>query len=71
VAVSADLSAYLDSAYEGKTLQEVLAAPVSALAGVTDADAELLQKAFNIKTVKDLGTSKYFIWANAMVALGS
>jgi len=64
------VSAYLDSAYEGKTLQEVLAAPVSALAGVTDDDAKLLQKAFNIKTVKNLGRSMYFIWANTMVALG-
>lgn len=69
--MSADLSANLDSAYENKTLQEVLAAPVSAPAGITDADAELLQKAFNIKTVKDLGTSKYFIRAHAMVALSS
>jgi len=55
VAVAADLSKYLDKAYEDKTLEEVLAAPVSALAGVTDADGELLQKALNIKTVGDLG----------------
>ncbi len=47
MAVSADRSKYLDKAYEDKTLAEVLAAPVSALAGVTDADGELLQKAFN------------------------
>lgn len=71
MAVSADLSKYLDKAYEDKTLKEVLAAPVSALAGVTDADGELLQKAFNIKTVEDLGKNKYFDWAHAMVALNS
>jgi len=70
-AVSADLSKYLDKAYEDKTLEEVLAAPVSALAGVTDADGELLQKAFNIKTVGDLGKDKYFTWAHALVALSS
>jgi len=69
VAVAADLSKYLDKAYEDKTLEEVLAAPVSALAGVTDADGELLQKAF--KTVGDLGKNKYFAWAHAMVALSS
>jgi len=67
VAVAADLSKYLDKAYEDKTLEEVLAAPVS----VTDADGELLQKAFNIKTVGDLGKNKYFAWAHAMVALSS
>jgi len=71
VTVSADLSKYLDKAYEDKTLEEVLAAPVSALAGVTDADGELLQKAFNIKTVEDLGKNKYFTWAQALVALSS
>ena len=71
VAVSADLSKYLDKAYEDKTLEDVLAAPVSALAGVTEADGELLQKAFSIKTVGDLGRNKYFAWAHAMVALSS
>ncbi len=71
MSVSADLSKYLDKAYEDKTLEEVLAAPVSALAGVTDADSELLQKAFNIKTLGDLGKNKYFTWAHALVGLGS
>ena len=71
MSVSADLSKYLDKSYEDKTLAEVLAAPVSALAGVTDADGELLQQAFNIKTVADLGKNKYFAWAQAMVALSS
>lgn len=67
--VSADLSKYLDKAYEDKTLAEVLAAPVSALAGVTDSDAEHLQAAFNIKTVADLGKNKYFAAAQAMLSL--
>ena len=40
MAISADLSKYLDKAYESSTLEEILAAPVSALAGVTDDDAE-------------------------------
>lgn len=67
--VSADLSKYLDKPYEDKTLAEVLAAPVSALAGVTDSDAEHLQAAFNIKTVADLGKNKYFAAAQAMLSL--
>jgi hypothetical protein len=71
MAVSADLSKYLDKAYESSTLAEVLAAPVSALAGVTDADAEHLKAAFNIKTVADLGKNKYFAAAQAMLALTS
>lgn len=59
----------LDKAYETKSLKEIADAPVAALEGVSDADAELLAKAFNIKTIRDLGTSKYFQWAQAIVTL--
>ena len=51
MAVAINLDASLDKAYENVSLGEVLAAPVSALAGVTEGDAELLKKAFNINTV--------------------
>ncbi len=69
MAVSADLSKQLDKAYEDKALHEVLAAPVSALAGVSDGDAEHLKAAFGIKTVADLGNNKHFKVAAAMVGL--
>lgn len=67
--VSADLSKYLDKAFESSTLEEILAAPVSALAGVTEDDAEALKRAFRIRTVADLGKNKHFAAAQAMVAL--
>jgi hypothetical protein len=69
VAVSVQLDKALDKAYEGKSLAEVLDAPVSALAGVSEADAEHLAAAFNIKTVRDLGSNKYFAVAGALVAV--
>ena len=69
MAVSADLSKYLDKAYESSSLDEILAAPVSALAGVTEDDAEALRKAFRIRTVGDLGKNKYFLAASAMLQL--
>ena len=69
MAVSADLSKYLDKAYESSSLTEILAAPVSALAGVTEDDAAALAKAFGVKTVGDLGKNKYFLAAQAMLAL--
>ena len=69
MSVSADLSKVLDKAFEGKNLTELVDAPVAALAGVTDADAKLLQEAFNIKTVGDLGRNKYFRAAAALVDL--
>ena len=69
MAVAADLNSILDKAYEDKTLAEVLAAPVSALQGVSEGDAQLLEDAFNIKTVADLGRNKYFRGAQLLSQL--
>ena len=69
MAVSVKLDKALDKAYEGKSLEDILDAPVSALAGVSDGDTEKLQAAFGIKTVRDLGSNKYFAVAGALVAL--
>lgn len=69
--ISANLDKILDKAYESSSLAEILAAPVSALAGVSEADADLLSKAFGIKTVDDLGKNKYFVAAKALADLGS
>jgi hypothetical protein len=55
--------------YEGKSFKELVDAPVTAIAGVTDSDAEHLKAAFGIKTVKDLATLKYTLWAQAIVTL--
>ncbi len=61
----------VDKAFESKSLKEIADAPVDALQGVSAGDAELLAKAFNIKTIRDLGTNKYFLTAEAIVALAS
>ena len=61
----------VDKAFESKSLNEIADAPVDALAGVTVSDAELLAKAFNIKTIRDLGTNKYFLTAQAIAALAT
>ncbi|QDY09361.1 hypothetical protein FJK98_21195 [Micromonospora sp. HM134] len=66
---SADLTTLVDKAYQDKTLTEIVDAPVSALAGVSDGDAKLLKEAFGITTVGDLGRNPYFHTANALVAL--
>jgi hypothetical protein len=66
MAVTANLDAVLMKAYESSTPSELVSAPVTALAGVSDSDAELLQKAFNIKTVGDLAGNKYFRAASAI-----
>jgi hypothetical protein len=69
MAVSANLDAVLDKAYESSTLAELVDAPVSALAGVSDGDADLLAQAFGIKTVGDLAGNKYFRAASAIVEI--
>lgn len=71
MAVTVELDKALDKAYEGMSLGDLLNAPVAALAGVSEGDAEHLAAAFGIRTVRDLGTNKYFALANALVALGS
>ncbi|MBL8932629.1 MAG: hypothetical protein JNL54_21095 [Kineosporiaceae bacterium] len=69
MAISVNLDKALDKAWEGASLVDILDAPVSALAGVTDADAEHLAAAFGIRTVRDLGSNKYFAVAGVLVAL--
>jgi hypothetical protein len=69
MAVSANLDTQLDKEWESKSLTEILEAPVSALAGVTDADGDRLREAFNIRTVADLGSNNYFRSAYAMTML--
>ena len=69
MAVSANLDKILDKAYEEKPLNELVDAPVAALSGVSEGDAELLKQAFNIKTIGDLGRNKYFRAAAALVDL--
>ncbi|MFJ4171029.1 hypothetical protein ACIPY3_16100 [Paenarthrobacter sp. NPDC089714] len=68
MAVSVELGKALDKAYENASLDEVLAAPPSALAGLTDKHDELLA-GLGIKTVRDLGSNKYFATAGVLVAL--
>jgi hypothetical protein len=69
MAVSVDLAKSLDKAYESKALKDILDASPAALAGVTDNDAKLLQEAFQIKTVRQMGANKFFAVAAALVAL--
>ncbi|GAA2487444.1 hypothetical protein GCM10010435_57680 [Winogradskya consettensis] len=69
MAISVNLDAALVKAYESTPLAELVNAPVTALAGVSDADGEALQKAFNIKTVGDLAGNKYIKAAQAIAEL--
>lgn len=67
--VTADLTTLVDKAYQDKALTELVDAPVSALAGVSDGGAKLLKEALGIVTIGDLGRNPYFRTASALVAL--
>lgn len=69
MAVMADLNKLLDKDYENADLDRLIKAPVAAIAGISEADADALKKAFGIKTVGDLGHNKYFRAAEAIVQL--
>jgi hypothetical protein len=60
MAISVNLDKILMKEYEAKTPDELVSAPVTALAGVSERDAEHLKAAFNIKTVGDLAKNKQF-----------
>ncbi|GGN98511.1 hypothetical protein GCM10010112_91510 [Actinoplanes lobatus] len=69
MAVTADLEKIVDKAYQDKSLQEILDAPVEALAGVSENGAKLIREALGIKTIGELGRNKYFRAAQALAAL--
>jgi hypothetical protein len=69
MAISVNLDKALDKAYENSTLEQILAAPPSALAGLTEAHDKALAEGLNIKTIRDLGSNKYFAVAGVLVAL--
>jgi hypothetical protein len=55
--------------YEGLELNEIASAPIYAISGVSEGDANLLREAFNVKTVSDLAKLKYVKWAQAICTL--
>ncbi|MCO8275447.1 hypothetical protein M1L60_33180 [Actinoplanes sp. TRM 88003] len=67
--ISVNLDAALDKAYESNSVAELAEAPVSALAGVSDNDAQALLKAFNIKTIADLAENEYVLAAQTITNL--
>ena len=65
----ADVSQFFDKDYEQKEFSELADAPIGAIQGLSEGDAEKLKEAFNIKTVRDLAENKFVRVAQAVVAL--
>jgi hypothetical protein len=54
---------------DAELAEHILDASPSALAGVTEEDAAAVEKAFNIKTIRQLGSNTFFAVAAALVTL--
>jgi hypothetical protein len=66
--MSAAFAQMLDKSYEGKPLAEILAASPAELAGVTAGDAELLEQALGIESIRDMAENRFFRHARALLA---
>ena len=64
-----NINKVLDKKYEQTPLKELKNAPVSAIQGISENDAELLKQAFNVISIYDLAKLKYVKWAQAICVL--
>lgn len=58
----------LCKAYEGKPAAELVKAPISALQGVSEGDAEKMKEAFGIDNIKEMAALKYYQRAKVLYA---
>ena len=65
------ITKFFDKPYEKKSILELAKAPVAAISGVSESDAQDLKKAFGIKTVEDLATNKYIKLAQGINAFSA
>lgn len=65
----ADITQYVDKAHEQKDFAELAELPIDALQGVSKADAEAIQKAFNVRTIRQLAEHKLVRAAQAIALL--
>ncbi len=66
----AGINTKFDQEYLDRGIDELGNAPVEALKGLSQGDARKLKEALNIKTVQDLGTNKFFLWAQSVAKAG-
>jgi hypothetical protein len=65
----ADIAKYVDKAHEQKEFRELAELPIDALQGVSQGDAEALQKTLGIKTIRQLAENKFIRAAQAITLL--
>ncbi|MDH5267131.1 MAG: DUF4332 domain-containing protein [Candidatus Bathyarchaeota archaeon] len=68
-ALSKHSAKILDKEFESTEFGELREKPVSALSGISEADATLLKKAFGVDTVRELAENKYVKIAQLLTAI--
>ena len=67
----ADITRFFDRAYEQQDFAQLADAPVEAISGLSQSDAEALKGALNIRTIRDLAENKFVLVAQAVLALSA
>ena len=65
----ADIAKFVDKAHEDKDFADIAELPIDSLQGVSKGDAEKIQQAFNIRTVRQLAEHKFVRAAQAITML--
>jgi hypothetical protein len=65
----ADITNFVDKAHEGKDFAELAELPIDAIQGVSAGDAEAIQKAIGVKTIRQLAEHKFIRTAQAITML--
>ena len=64
-----NIDTIVDKEYVDKSFRELADAPLSALRGLSPTDAQALQSAFGISTVRELAHLNFVRWASAIAVL--
>ena len=67
----ADITRFFDKAYEQRDFSELAEAPIEAISGLSQGDADALKSALNIRTIRDLAENKFVRVAQAVIALSA
>jgi hypothetical protein len=65
----ADISQFFDKKFEQQEFNDLAEAPVEAIQGLSESDADALKQALGIDTVRELAEHKFVRIAQAVVAL--
>jgi hypothetical protein len=65
----ADITKFFDKQYEQQEFSALADAPVDAISGLSQSDAQALKSALGIDTIRELAENKFVLIAQAVVAL--